>query len=257
MNRPEVLVIQETSLDGKLAISANRPLLFGDERWNELRGSEGIDMMKWILQNRGIQATLEGSRSFVREVDKPEPLPVYGGDLESLYQDFLPEEIMNRADHRGWFMAVDSRGRVRWLYKDGYPGDETWQGWHLLVLVSLHTPADYLAYLQREKIPYLGSGGQKVDLREAFRKIYKKLKVETLLSTAGGVLNGQLLKSGLVDEINLLILPGVVGDQAPSLFKGFELGDNGHVVRLHLLSCMVQEGGQVWLRYRVNKEVDI
>lgn len=254
MNRPEVLVIQEASLDGKLAISADRPLLYGDERWEVLRGSGGTDVLEWILQNRVVQATLEGSRSFVRETDVPEPLPVFEGDARELTQDYLPEEVVGREGHRGWFMAVDSRGRVRWLYKDGYPGDETWRGWHLLVLVSRRTPVDYLAYLQREKIPYLVSGEARVDLAEALEKVRERLGVEILLSTAGGVLNGQLLRAGLVDEIHLQVLPGIVGDQAPALFKGYELGEMGAPVRLRLLSCLVQEGGQVWLRYRVDQD---
>jgi riboflavin biosynthesis pyrimidine reductase len=254
MNRPEVVIIQEVSVDGKLAVSVDRPLLYGDERWEILRGSGGTDVMRWLLQNRQFQATLEGRRSFVREMDEVEPLPFFDEEPHNLYADYLPEEIVQREDHIGWFMAVDSQGRVRWLYKDGYPGDDTWRGWHLLVLVSRRTPVEYLAYLQREKIPYLVSGDHKVDLEEALEKAYTLLGVKNLLSTAGGVLNGHLLKAGLVDEINLQILPGVIGDQAPASFKGFVLGESGKPVRLSLLSCMVQEGGQVWLRYRVDQD---
>lgn len=252
MNRPEVIIVQESSLDGKLAVSPDRPLLYGDPRWEKMRGSKNIEVFKWLMRERGIQATLEGSNSFLPDSDTPESLPEFAGDLESLYQDYLPREIIERPHHRGWFIAVDSRGRIRWLYKDGYPGDDTWIGWHALVLVSRKTPPSYLHYLQREMIPYLVCGENRVDLVMALGKMKTLLKVESLLSTAGGTLNGMLLKSGLVDEINVEFLPGIIGgSEPPSLFRGYILEKEQDPTHLELLSCMVQSGGQVWLRYRV------
>ena len=252
MNRPKVIVIQEASLDGKLAISTNRPLLYGDERWEAMRGERGINVFEKLFSDPTVGATLEGSHSFVLEASVPEPLPPFGGDPDSLYEDYLPEEIVKRKNHRGWFATVDSRGRVRWMYKDGYPGDDTWKGWHVLVLVSKRAPSAYLAYLQREQIPYLVAGDEKVDLDKALHKMKSKLGVETLLSTAGGQLNGTLLKAGLVDEINIEFLPGVVGGgNVPSLFSGHLLGENETPTRLELISCIPMSGGQVWLQYRV------
>ena len=51
------------------------------------------------------------------------------GVLLALYRDFLPAAVVNRPGQRGWFTMVDSRGRVRWVYKE-WPGEE-WAGWHL------------------------------------------------------------------------------------------------------------------------------
>jgi len=252
MDRPAVIIVQEASIDGKLAVSSDRPLLYGDERWEKMRGIRSFELFKWLMNNLSIQATLEGSNSFLRESDAPEPLPPFDGDPVFLYQDFLPKEIMQRSGHRGWFIAVDSRGRIRWVYKDGYPGDDTWKGWHVLVLVSQNTPPSYLAYLRRELIPYLACGVERVDLVAAFDKIGNILDVKTLLSTAGGTINGLLLKSGLVDEINVEFLPGVIGgSDPPSLFSGHKLEGERNPALLELLSCMVQSGGQVWLRYKV------
>jgi riboflavin biosynthesis pyrimidine reductase len=252
MNKPEVIVVQEASVDGKLAVSSDRPLLYGDERWNRLRGTKSFDLFKWLMNNRGVQATLEGSNSFVREGDIPNELSPYKEKPTSLYDDFLPQEIIEREDHRGWFIAVDSCGRIRWVYKDGYPGDDTWTGWHAMVLVSKSTPPSYLFYLQQEFIPYLVCGDVKVDLGSALEKLSTKLDVKTLLSTAGGVLNGILLKNGLVDEINIEFLPGIIGgDESPSLFKGYSISENGNPTKLKFLSSTTQSGGQVWLRYKV------
>ncbi len=252
MNRPEVIVLQEASLDGKLAVSSDRPLLYGDERWESMRGKKTFDLVKWLMTNRGVQATLEGSNSFLREIDTPESLPPFEGDPTLMYQDFLPQQILERQGHRGWFIAVDSRGRIRWLYKDGYPGDDTWNGWHALVLVSKKTPPSYLIYLRNELIPYLVCGDDKVNLALALRKIKTTLNVNVLLSTAGGILNGQLLQDELVDEINVEFLPGIIGSsEAPSLFKGHALDPDQKPTRLELISCTTQCSGQVWVRYKV------
>ena len=53
----------------------------------------------------------------------------------TLYRDFLPDAVVNRPGQCGWFTMVDSRGRVRWGYKE-WPGEE-WAGWHLSSLNPL------------------------------------------------------------------------------------------------------------------------
>ncbi len=251
MKRPTVIVLNSASLDGKIAVSSDKLLLYGDERWAAIEGRDRFDIFAWLKAIHTPQATLEGSGSFVRESDEPEPLPPYTGDPKSLYQDFLPEAVIHRVGHRGWFTVVDGRGRIRWMYKDEFP-DEAWRGWHLLVLVCAHTPAAYLAYLQRETVPYLVAGSERVDLGLALEKMKTQLDVKSILSTAGGRLNGALLRQGLVDEINIELLPAVIGGfDTPSLFASPALEPNAWPTQLKLLSTHAQAGGQVWLRYQV------
>lgn len=250
MDRPKVVVLNSASVDGRLAVSPDVLLLHGDERWQAIGGSSDFDLFEWLKFTHKPQATLEGSGSFTREGDEPEPLPPFGGDRQDLYQDFLPQAIVNRPGHRGWFTVVDGRGRIRWFYKE-YP-DEAWQGWYLLVLVAHHTPPEYLAYLQREEIPYLVAGEGHVDLGLALEKMKAQLGVTCVLSTAGGKLNGALLRAGLVDEINIEFLPAVIGGfETPSLFDSPALKRDELPARLELISAQAQVGGRVWLRYRV------
>jgi 2,5-diamino-6-(ribosylamino)-4(3H)-pyrimidinone 5'-phosphate reductase len=256
LNRPKVVVLNSASVDGRIAVSRDKLLLHGDERWHAVEewspvtGSSNVfETLKFIHKP---QATLEGSGSFLRESDEPESLPPFEGDPKPLYQDFLPEAVIDRPGHRGWFTAVDGRGRIRWYYKE-YP-DEAWKGWYPLVLVAHHTPAEYLAYLQREDIPYLVAGGEekRVDLPLALEKMKSKLGVTCVLSTAGGKLNGALLRAGLVDEINIELLPAIIGGaETPSLFDSPALKPNEWPTRLELISAQVQAGGRVWLRYQV------
>jgi riboflavin biosynthesis pyrimidine reductase len=128
-------------------------------------------------------------------------------------------------------------------------------GWDVLVLVSQATPAAYLAHLHRENICYLVAGDERVDLAQALSKMRDKLNVTCVLSTAGGGLNGALLKAGLVDEINLVVLPAAIGGrETPSVFDGSELADGELPTRLRLLSTHVETDGAIWLRYEVRRD---
>jgi riboflavin biosynthesis pyrimidine reductase len=234
-------------------VSADVLLLWGDPRWHAVEGSS--ETFEWLKRLHRPQATLEGSGSFVREGDEPAPLPPVGqGEGEALYHDFLPETVVQRPDHRGWFMVVDGRGRGRDWIKDGGVFGEAWQGWHLLVLAARHTPAAYLAYLRREQIPYLIAGEGPVDLGLALEKLEAQLGVTCILSTAGGRLSGALLRAGLVDEVNVEFLPALIGGfDTPTLFDAPALGPEEWPVRLSLISAQVQADGRVWLRYQVDR----
>jgi riboflavin biosynthesis pyrimidine reductase len=252
MKRPTVIVWQQASLDGKLAVSPDVLLLYGDERWTAIQGPDEPGGYAWIKVHHNVGATLEGSGSFVRDGDEPEPLPPFSGDPAPLVEDHLPERVTGRAGHQGWFMVVDGRGRGRGWIKDGAAFGPGWAGWHLLVLVGHHTPPAYLAYLRREEIPYLVAGDGQVDLGLALEKVKARLGVDAVLSTAGGRLNGALLRAGLVDEVNVEILPAIIGGrETPSLFNAPSLRAGEWPTRLALLSAQVGAGGCVWLRYRV------
>jgi len=252
MKGPQVIVWQQASVDGRLAISPGYLLLYGDERWTAIQGSSEFDAFEWIKAYHNAGATLEGSGSFLRDGDVPEPLAAFDGDPAPLFDDYLPGTVVQRPGHRGWFVVVDGRGRGRGWIKDGAAFGGEWAGWHLLVFAGRHTPAAYLAYLRREEIPYLIAGQGQVDLARALGKLRTHLGVDCVLSTAGGRLNGALLRASLVDEVNVEFLPAIIGGQeAPSLFSGPSLKADEWPTRLELLSAHVGAGGRVWLRYRV------
>ncbi len=254
MNRPRVIVHAQASVDGRLTTAPDVLLLFGDARWQAVAGSTGV--YERLLAELQPQATLEGSGSLMLEGATPEALPPVEGDPAPLYDDFLPEDVLHRLGNTRWFTVVDGRGRVRWLYTGepgkAYPGLEDW---HLLVWVSRATPPEYLAYLRQEQVPYLVAGDGRVDLGHALEKMKARLGVACLLSTAGGRLNGALLRAGLVDAISLEFFPAVIGGfDTPSLFDSPALQPDEHPTRLRLLSCQVVDGSHVWLRYEVMRE---
>ena len=231
MERPRVIVGGTVSVDGRLTLAPGVLLMFGDERWQAVAGES--DIMRRLMMLHQPQAFFGGSASLVPDEAGATPLPEYEGDPTPLYSDFLPEAVVNRPGHRGWFTVVDTRGRIHWAYKE-WPSEEM-AGWHLLVVVSHATPASYLAYLQAETIPYLVAGKERADLR---------LELEQL--------HGAMLRAGLVDEVSVEFFPALIGGfRTSTLFDSSELAPDEWPTRLELMSAEVQAGGHVWLRYLV------
>jgi riboflavin biosynthesis pyrimidine reductase len=219
MPRPKITTYSLASLDGKLTTSPDTLLLFGDERWNRCAGASE-DAYKWLMPEFQPDALLEGSGSLVLTGQPVEPLPESNIPETILRKDHLPTSVV-RIPGRKWLTVVDSRGLIRWMYKE-FPGDE-WAGWHILVLVSKTTPLCYLAYLRKEEIPYLVCGDDRVNLSLAVDKM-AQLGVHKIVSTAGGKLSGALLREGLVDEVCVEFFPALIGGQStPSLFNAPDL----------------------------------
>lgn len=251
MDRPEIVVLVAASLDGRTALGPNRT------QWEEMAdprnegpyGGSGAwaRVVRQIEEIHNPGAEMQGSASFVKQTDELTPLPPWDRDRESLYHDFLPEEVLDRPGHQKWLVVVDGRGRMR----SGYTGDES-TGSHMLHLVSYAVPAAYLAFLQRKRIPYLIAGDRRVDLPAVIERLKTQLNVECLLSMAGGKLNGALLRAGLVDEVNILFTPRLIGGfDTPSLFDSPDLENGEWPTPLELLSVQVQAEGVLWVRYTV------
>ena len=69
---------------------------------------------------------------------------------------------------------------------------------------------------------------------------------------SGGILNGALLRAGLVDEVSVLIDPTLVGGLTPrSMFRAEDLDSAEGVVQLELMEVERVGTDSVWLRYAV------
>ncbi|MCX5876026.1 MAG: dihydrofolate reductase family protein [Deltaproteobacteria bacterium] len=78
--------------------------------------------------------------------------------------------------------------------------------------------------------------------------------VSSVLIEGGGRLNYACLQQGVVDEILLTLTPKLSGDQGAASFCG-GLGPLGEpFLSLVLVSCEAAATGEVFLKYRVNKE---
>lgn len=254
--RPRVLVAVGTSVDGRVTLRREGLLMDEKERrvWESMNPPSAAALSaareSYITERYHPQAYLEGSGSLVTDdVGPRSDLPTdFDEPVDLLYTDFIAAEVLERPGHAKWFTVVDSRGRVTWDMKSGGEFD-------VLVLVAKATPAPYLAYLRRERVCYLVVGEERVDLELAMRRMGERLGVTCVLSTAGGGLNGALLRAGLIDELHLQIFPSAVGGLGtPSLFDGPALGPGEYPTRLRLLFAHTEADGMLWLRYEVVRE---
>ena len=236
MERPRVVMHVGASVDGKVALTRQQILMQqpSGRLWAEMAPTDADplrpDFLELVRQQYTCTATLEGSGSLAAEGAEPPPLPPYEDDPAELYTDFLPPEVTEQpSPPQMWFTVVDGRGRIRWIEK--HPG------WAVLVLVCRSTPADYLGYLRRERICYLVAGQDRVDLAAALAAMATRLGVRCVLSTAGGGLNGVLLRAGLIDELSLSLTPALVGGLGtPSVVDGPPLAVGERPTPLRLLS---------------------
>jgi len=144
-----------------------------------------------------------------------------------------------------WWIIPDSRGIMQGLLhvhrNSGYAKD-------IIVLVSSSTPKGYLDYLAKRNYDYIVAGENHVDYKVALMELSKRYGIKTVATDSGGVLASVLLEQGLVDEVQLLIAPEIVGKKAVNLFRTLN-----HNIKLQLVSCETIKENYALLVYRVNK----
>jgi riboflavin biosynthesis pyrimidine reductase len=245
--RPYVVLQMAASIDGRIAFApdltmfdqhpAARLLPDGAPVWNKVAAAIEAD---WHPTG-----TMMGSGTVLRRDARLKDLPPVERDGTLLYQDFLPAEVVEPT--RTWAILVDGRGRCR----SGYKATET-PGNHILHLTSRAAPAEYLAFLRRERIPYLVDGEAHVDVRTALPKLSAVLGLRVIRLWGGGTLNGVMFRHRLVDEVHQIVQPVVIGGAAtPTLVDCADLQPGEDPAVLRLLNARTEDAGYVWLHYRV------
>lgn len=82
----------------------------------------------------------------------------------------------------------------------------------------------------------------------------EKIGAASVLIEGGGGLNYACLQQGVVDEILLTLTPKLSGDHGAASFCGGPGPLGEPFLSLTLVSCEAAKTGEVFLRYRVNKE---
>ena len=236
---PEVVLTTTTSVDGRISLGSRQRLLDPDvsTRWASMGVPGAFEDRHEVLD---ATVFLEGSGSFV--------------DVEAAAAEWpspvMPESVLRR-DHlpttaRRWFVVADGRGRVAWQFTKG-------DDMQLHVLVCESTPTGYLQHLHDLDVGYFVVGGDRVDLRAALTRIRDVFGARRVVADSGGTMNASLLRQGLVDIVDVVTLPGLVGGAgAPTLMDGPELGSDEQPIRLELLDVAVHDGA-VRTRYRVRR----
>lgn len=234
---PRVVVTTTASVDGRISLGAHQRLLDGRvrARWATF---EVPGAFADRHEQMGAAVILEGSGSFVDGDAEAPQWPAPRASAEELQSDYLPRQAPR------WLVVADSRGRVEWTFF----GDETIA---LHLLVTTDTPLGYLQRLRDLGVGYFVVGAGQVDPRLALVKIKSAFAVELVVADAGGTMNASLLRAGLVNEIDVITMPGLVGGVgAPTIMDGPPLGEHEWPIRLELIDSQVHNGA-IRSRYRV------
>ena len=138
---------------------------------------------------------------------------------------------------------------------DTYFTSSVLRGDNILVIVGRNATEEYLTHLREKRISYL-IVNDTTDLREGLEVVGREFGIRSVSVQGGGILNGALLADGLIDELSLVVYPGIDGlSGIPSIFEyvGGKSSNPADGQSLQLLSASRREHGVMWLRYRFHK----
>jgi 5-amino-6-(5-phosphoribosylamino)uracil reductase len=234
--RPKIVCHMMSSIDGGLLPDRWTPPASGGKRDTLFRhydvvaarfGADG-----WIVGRKTMQAYAKGS-------------PRAAGGIHGAVRR------PHVADRKGRNLAValDPRGVLHYGRDDA--GSD-----HIVAVLGENVSDAYLAELREDGVSYLFAGPEGKDLAVALEGLGETFGAKTLLLEGGGIVNGAFLKARLIDEVSLLVYPGVDGlAGSPSIFEGRGSPEDmpSAVQALRLLGAETLDDGVVWLRYAVER----
>lgn len=152
--------------------------------------------------------------------------------------------VGNRESSR-LFITVDPDADI--LYTS-----DTLRGDNIVVVLGINATDDYLAFLEETGISYIVLADPTA-LDEALSVLYDTFGVRKISLQGGGIINGAMLAAGLIDELSLVIYPGIDGlTTSPSIFEYLGAADERPAAgrSLELTASDTFDNGIVWLRYR-------
>jgi 2,5-diamino-6-(ribosylamino)-4(3H)-pyrimidinone 5'-phosphate reductase len=153
-------------------------------------------------------------------------------------------------DDRAILAVIDSKGKVRSWHAARASG--YWS--RFVALCTSSTPKEYLEYLKKRHIDIMIAGKDRVDLKKALEALNRRYGVRRVRVESGGVLNGLLLRAGLVDEVSMVINPELVGGKSPKyFFMAEDLKGPEGALKLRLVGVKELKKGTVHLRYKLRR----
>lgn len=226
MKRPYIMVHMMTSLDGRIDCPVMAQIS-GDEYY------EALDELGKCSKLSG-RATAAWENSAVEcEVS----------DVKGTVKGEESVNVAVKSDE--YTIVMDTHGHLQW-------NNNTADGFPLLCIMSEDVTEEHLQALQNRGISWISTGKGTADLARAMQLAYERFGIERIAVVGGGHICGGFLASGLVDEVSVMVAPGIDGRKGQTaVFDGI-IKDNDTPYRLKLNKVSQWEGTDVvWLRYTV------
>ncbi|WP_283587810.1 RibD family protein [Limosilactobacillus viscerum] len=222
MSKPYVLVHMMMSLDGRIDCGMTIQLQGNDHYYATLNS---LDAPSRISGRVTAETELTGGGKFKAN-----------GDAQLGKEDFA-----KNAAAGSYNIVMDTKGSLLWGNDDGATQPH-------LIITSEQVSPEYLDYLNEKGISWIATGKEHIDLGRALEILGDKFGVQRVAVVGGGKINGGFLDAGLVDEVSVVIGPGVDGRTGqPSLFDGRP--NSRRVLPLKLKDVQSYDDGTIWLRY--------
>lgn len=155
--------------------------------------------------------------------------------------------VGNRSSAR-LFVTIDPDADI-FFTSDKLRGD------NILVVLGKNATSDYLAALIEKGVSYVVTDDV-CNLCEVLKLINRHFNINSISLQGGGIIDGAMLAHGLINELSLVVYPGIDGlTTSPSIFEylGHSEERPADGQSLELLSAEQKPHGIVWLRYQFHK----
>lgn len=225
MDRPYVICHMLASLDGRID---------GDF----MRAQENAAALKEYARIRGTyacDATLYGTITMAESYSDgwravpaptseravPAPLserlftsPAYAHEadsrLTSAHRAFARKDYVAQTNLQQYVVSVDAGGQLAFsgntVERPGRPKA------HIIEVLLESVSDDSIAYLREREISYVFAGKNSLDCGRMLRSLKALFGIKRLMAAGGGVMNGTLIREGLVDELSVVLSPLVEGN---------------------------------------------
>ena len=161
----------------------------------------------------------------------------------------MPRTFVGHRNSDRSLVVFDSKGVITYT-EDKVYGDT------IIAVLGKRVSEEYLEYLRRVGISYLFAGEDGHDYALAVKTLHEEFAMRLMLLDGGGTLNGEFLKRQLIDELSLVIYPGMDGLSGISSIYEYRGGDCEFPAlgqSLELKEVKQCRDGVVWISYKVHK----
>ncbi len=224
MNKPYIICHMMTSLDGRIDCKMTVKLKGGEEYYKTLDSFNTFSKV---------------SGRVTAEIEMALP----GKFISKSNTRLNKEEVYKVKECKGYEIILDTKGSLLW-------NDQKDEEIPILVVTSEEVNKEYLEYLKNNHISYIASGKNKIDLKRVSEILFNEFNVKKMLVVGGGHINASFLKENLIDEISILLAPGIDGREGMcAVFDGYNKDKD--VTKLTLKDVKAFENGAIWLKYKV------
>ena len=228
MNRPITTLFMLESLDGKISTGS----------------TDNLDVDKDYPKIDGVK---EGLHQYYELEKKTDYFSLNTGKVMAKIGVNDKKEYGDKVDVT--FVIIDNKPH---LNENGIDYICHWVGRLLLVT----TNKNHIAYSLKEKYSNLEIlDYETLDLKKLLEDLYSKYNAERLTIQSGGTLNGMFVREKLLDFVNIVIAPIIVGGKdVATLVDGDAITDESELYKLmplQLQECNRLENSYIQLKYKV------